>query len=61
MKNKTKLWLKAAGIRAGKTMAQTALAMLPVAASVAAVDWMAVLGTAALAGIASLLTSVAGL
>lgn len=58
---KTRAWLKAAGIRAAKTAAQTAAAMLPVAASVSDVDWYMVLGTAALAGIASLLTSVAGL
>jgi len=58
---KTKKWLKAAGIRAGKTMAQTAVALLPAAATITAVDWVTVIGTAALAGVASLLTSVAGL
>jgi len=58
---KTKKWLKAAGIIAGKTMAQTAVALLPAAATITAVDWVTVIGTAALAGIASLLTSVAGL
>lgn len=57
----TKKWLKAAGIRATKTMAQTAVAMLPAAATIGAVDWVTVLGTAALAGVASLLTSLAGL
>lgn len=56
-----KRWIKAAGIRAVKTMAQTAVAMLPAAASIAEVNWMTVLGTAALAGVASLLTSLAGL
>lgn len=56
-----KLWLKAAAVRAVKTMAQTAVAMLPVAATVAEVNWLTVAGTAALAGIASLLTSLAGL
>lgn len=61
MSDKTKKWLKAAGIRAAKTMAQTAVAMLPAAATIVAVDWITVLGTAALAGVASLLTSVAGL
>lgn len=60
MKN-WKLWLKAAGIRAVKTMAQTAVAMLPVAATIAEVDWLTVAGTAALAAVASLLTSLAGL
>lgn len=59
--NKAKRWLKAAGIRAGKTMAQTALALLPAAATISQVDWLTVAGTAALAGATSLLTSVAGL
>ncbi len=54
-------WMKAAAVRAVKTMAQTAVAMLPVAATVAEVNWLTVAGTAALAGIASLLTSLAGL
>lgn len=56
-----KKWWKAAGIRAVKTVAQTAVAMLPVSAMVTEVNWLMVAGTAALAGIASLLTSVAGL
>lgn len=54
-------WLKAAGIRAAKTMAQGAVAMLPAAATITQVDWKTVIGTAALMGIASLLTSCAGL
>ena len=54
-------WLKAAGVRAIKTVAQTAVAMIPVGATIASVGWGAVLGTAALAGVLSLLTSVAGL
>ena len=57
----TKKWLKKAGIRAVKTMAQTAVAMLPAAASIMAVDWKCILGTAALAGVASVFTSVAGI
>ena len=52
-----KKWGRAAGIRAVKTMAQTAAAMLPAAATITAVDWKAVAGTAALAGVASILTS----
>lgn len=56
-----KKWGKAAGIRAVKTMAQTAAAMLPAAATITAVDWKAVAGTAALAGVASILTSLKGL
>ena len=54
-------WWKKAGVRAGKTMAQTALAMLPAAATITAVDWGTVIGTAALAGVASFLTSLVGL
>lgn len=58
---KYKAWAKAAGIRSVKTMAQTAVAMLPAAATITAVDWKTVVGTAALAGVASLLTSIKGL
>ena len=61
MNEKTKQWCKAAGIRAVKTIAQTTVAMLPAAATITAVDWTTVLGTAALAGVVSLLTSLAGL
>lgn len=61
MSDKSKRWIKAAGIRAAKTMAQTAVAMLPVAATITAVDWQTVAGTAALAGVVSILTSLAGL
>lgn len=57
----TKKWGKAALVRAGKTMAQSALAMLPAAAMITEVDWKVVLGTAALAGISSILTSVVGI
>ena len=56
-----KIWFKAAAVRALKTMAQTAVAMLPVAATIQEVNWLTVAGTAALAGVASLLTSLAGL
>lgn len=61
MKNKVIKWLKAAGVRAIKTVAQTAVAMIPVGVSVQEVGWTAVLGTSVLAGVVSLLTSVAGL
>ena len=54
-------WLKAAGIRAVKTMAQTAIAMIPVGVSITEVGWYAVIGTAILAGVLSMLTSVAGI
>lgn len=60
MKN-FKKWIKAAGVRAVKTVAQTAVAMIPVGVTVSAVGWGEVVGTAVLAGIVSLLTSVAGL
>ncbi len=60
MKN-WKKWMKAAGIRAVKTVAQTAVAMIPATVMITAVDWRTVLGTAALAGVVSLLTSLAGL
>lgn len=61
LKTNTGEWLKAALIRAVKTAAQTAVAMLPMAATIADVDWKAVAGTAALAAIASILTSLGGL
>ncbi len=54
-------WFKAAGVRAAKTMAQTAVAMIPVGVGIREVGWLTILGTSALAGIVSLLTSVAGL
>ena len=54
-------WLKAAGIRAIKTFAQSCIATIPAAISIEQVDWKIVLGTAALAAVISLLTSVAGI
>jgi len=57
----TEKWAKAAGIRAVKTMAQTAIATIGAAAVVSAVDWKLVLSSAALAGLVSLLTSIAGI
>ena len=56
-----KKWLKAAGIRALKTVAQTAVATIGTAAVMAAVDWKMVLSASILAGILSMLTSIAGL
>ena len=56
-----KKWLKAAGIRAVKTVAQTAVATIGTAAVLGGVDWVMVVSTSALAGILSVLTSVAGL
>lgn len=61
MKN-WKLWLKAACVRAAKTIAQTAVGMLTGnMVGIMDVDWLAVLSVAVMAGIISLLTSVAGL
>ena len=56
-----KKWWKAAGIRAVKTVAQTAVATIGTGAMLSDVNWVVVAGTAALAGVLSLLTSVAGL
>lgn len=54
-------WLKAAGIRAIKTVAQTAVATIGVSATMGEVNWATVGSTALLAGILSLLTSIGGL
>lgn len=54
-------WWKAAGIRAIKTIAQTAIATIGTAAVMSQVNWVAVLSASCLAGILSLLTSLAGL
>lgn len=56
-----KSWFKAAGIRAIKTMAQTAIATIGTAAVLDSVNWVAVGSATVLAGILSMLTSVAGL
>ena len=60
MKN-WKLWIKAAGVRAVKTVAQTAVATIGTSAAMGEVNWMLVGSSALLAGILSMLTSVAGL
>lgn len=60
MKN-WKTWLKAAGVRAIKTVAQTAIATIGTSVAMGDVNWVMVGSAAALAGILSLLTSVAGL
>ena len=57
----TKQWFVAAGIRAVKTVAQTAVATIGTAAVMGAVDWKMVLSASVLAGILSMLTSVTGL
>ncbi len=60
MKN-WKTWIKAAGVRAIKTVAQTAVATIGTSAAMGDVNWVAVGSTSVLAGVLSLLTSVAGL
>ena len=57
----TKKWWKAAGIRAIKTVCQTAAAMLTVGQAVIDVNWLNVLSVSAVAGVISMLTSIAGL
>ena len=61
MSDKTKKWIKAAGVRAVKTMAQTFIATIGSAAVLAAVDWKVVVSATVLAGILIVATSVAGL
>ena len=61
MNDKFEKWLKAAGVRAVKTIAQTATATIGTSAILSAVDWKVVISASLLAGILSLLTSVAGL
>ena len=57
----SKKWLKAAGIRAVKTMAQTAVALIGTTLVISDVDWVTVASASVLAGLLSILTSIAGL
>ncbi len=61
MKTKVIKWLKAAGVRALKTVAQTAVATIGTSAAMGEVNWVMVGSASALAGVVSMLTSVAGL
>ena len=54
-------WIKRAGVRAVKTMAQTAVAMVAVGQSVSEVDWINIASVSLVAGIISILTSIAGI
>lgn len=60
-KTNWKTWLKAAAIRAVKTVAQTAVGVIGASALISKVNWLTVASAACLAGVVSLLTSVAGL
>ena len=57
----TKEWVKCAGVRAVKTIAQTAIAMIGTSVVMSDVNWISVISASVLAGILSLLTSLAGL
>lgn len=61
MSEKAKLWIKAAGVRAIKTVAQTAVGVIGASALITEVDFAMVLSASALAGLVSLLTSIGGL
>lgn len=61
MSEKTKKWIKAAGVRAVKTFAQTFVATIGTSAVLSAVDWKVVLSASVLSAILSMATSVAGL
>ena len=61
MKNNFKKWVKCAGIRAIKTVAQSAIATIGTSAVIGDVNWIMVASASALAGILSILTSIAGL
>ena len=61
MKRNWKQWLKAAGVRAVKTVAQTAVATIGASAVISEVDWIMVVSASLLAGVVSMLTSIAGL
>lgn len=61
MKVNFKQWIKAAGIRAVKTIAQSAVATIGASATMGDINWIMVISASSLAGILSLLTSIAGL
>ena len=61
MSDKTKKWIKAAAVRAVKTMAQTAVSLITVGNLITELDWVSIIGISATAGVVSMLTSVAGM
>jgi hypothetical protein len=60
-KTNWKLWLKCAGVRAIKTVAQTAVATIGATVMISDVNWVAVVSASVLAGLLSMLTSIGGL
>ena len=54
-------WIKAAGVRAVKTMAQTAVSLITVGNLITELDWISIISISATAGVVSILTSIAGL
>ena len=61
MRETTKKWIKAAGVRAVKTVAQTAVATIGTSAVISDVNWVMVVSASVLAGVLSILTSIAGI
>ncbi len=61
MRETTKKWIKAAGVRAVKTVAQTAIATIGTSAVISDVNWAVVVSASVLAGVLSILTSIAGI
>lgn len=61
MRETTKKWIKAASVRAVKTVAQTAIATIGTSAVISDVNWVVVVSASVLAGVLSILTSVAGI
>lgn len=61
MKSNFKVWCKCAGVRAVKTMAQVAVSLVTVGNLVTDIDWMAIASISVTSGIASVLTSIAGI
>lgn len=59
--DKLKKWLRAAGVRAIKTMAQTAVSLITVGNLITDLDWVSIISISATAGVVSILTSIAGL
>ena len=57
----SRLWWKSAAVRSLKTICQSAVSLIPASVMITAVDWKVVVGTSLLAGVVSMLTSIAGL